>query len=67
MPVILAGGAESAWLERSQPPDCLRELLIGLSPSETALRPVGSAVNDARYDGPDCLEPPIPDGQVALF
>ena len=67
MPVILAGGAESAWLEHSQPPDRLRELLAGLSPSETSLRPVGSAVNDARYDGPECLEPPVPDGQVALF
>ncbi len=67
MPVILAGGAESAWLEHSRPPNRLRELLIGLSPSETVLRPVGSAVNDARYDGPVCLEPPIPDGQAALF
>ena len=67
MPVILAGGAESAWLERAQPPDRLRELLVGLSPPQTALRPVGSAVNDARYDGPECLEPPIPDGQTALF
>ena len=67
MPVILASGAESAWLEHSQPPDRLRELLMGLSPSETSLRPVGSAVNDARYDGPECLEPPVPDGQVALF
>jgi putative SOS response-associated peptidase YedK len=67
MPVILAAGAESAWLEHSQPPERLRELLVGLTPSETALRPVGSAVNDARYDGPECLEPPIPDGQAALF
>jgi len=67
MPVILAGGAESAWLEHSQPPARLHELLAGLSPSDTALRPVGSAVNDARYDGPECLEPPVPDGQVALF
>jgi putative SOS response-associated peptidase YedK len=67
MPVILAAGAESAWLEHSQPPERLRELLVGLTPSETALRPVSSAVNDARYDGPECLEPPIPDGQAALF
>jgi putative SOS response-associated peptidase YedK len=67
MPVILASGAESAWLEHSQPPARLHELLAGLSPSETSLRPVGSAVNDARYDGPECLEPPVPDGQVALF
>jgi putative SOS response-associated peptidase YedK len=67
MPVILASGAESAWLEHSQPPARLHELLAGLSPSETSLRPVGSAVNDARYDGPECLEPPVPDGQVTLF
>jgi putative SOS response-associated peptidase YedK len=67
MPVILAPGAESAWLEHSQPPDRLHGLLAGLTPSETALRPVGSAVNDARFDGPECLEPPIPDGQGALF
>ncbi len=67
MPVILAGGAESAWLEHAQPPDRLRELLVGLSPSDTALRPVSSAVNDARYDGPECLASPVEDGQVALF
>ena len=67
MPVILAGGAESAWLEHSQPPERLRELLVGLSPSDTALRPVSSAVNDARYDGPECLASPVEDGQVALF
>jgi len=67
MPVILAPGAESAWLDSSQPPDRLRELLAGLAPSETAVRPVGPAVNDARYDGPDCLAPPVPDRQVALF
>jgi len=67
MPVILAPGAESAWLEHSQTPDRLRELLGGLSPSETALRPVGSAVNDARYDGPECLADPVEDRQGALF
>ena len=67
MPVILAPGAESAWLDSSQPPDRLRELLTGLAPSETAVRPVGPAVNDARYDGPECLAPPVPDAQVALF
>ena len=67
MPVILAAGAESVWLEHSQTTDGLRELLARLGPSETALRPVGSAVNDARYDGPECLAPPVPDDQVALF
>ena len=32
MPVILAGGAESAWLEHSQPPARLRELLARPQP-----------------------------------
>jgi len=67
MPVILAPGTESAWLELSRPPDRLRELLTGLRPAETAVRPVGPAVNDARYDGPECLAAPVPDGQAALF
>ncbi len=67
MPVILERGAESAWLEHGQTPDRLHELLAGLTPSETALRPVGLAVNDARYDGPECLAPPVEDGQGALF
>ncbi len=67
MPVILAPGTESAWLEHDRPPDRLRELLAGLTSAETAVRPVGPAVNDARYDGPECLAPPVPDGQAALF
>jgi putative SOS response-associated peptidase YedK len=67
MPVILAPGAESAWLERSRPPERLRELLAGLSPEDTALRPVGPAVNDARYDGPECLAPALDERQTALF
>ena len=67
MPVILEPGAEAAWLEPSQPSGRLRELLGGLSPGETALRPVGPAVNDARYDGPECLAPGIDELQAALF
>jgi putative SOS response-associated peptidase YedK len=67
MPVILGPGAEAAWLERSQPPERLRELLVGLGPEHTALRPVGPAVNDARYDGPECLAPPLEERQTALF
>jgi len=67
MPVILAPGTESAWLEHCRPPDRLHDLLAGLNPADTAVRPVGPAVNDARYDGPECLAPPVPDGQAALF
>ncbi|MGI8412473.1 MAG: SOS response-associated peptidase [Solirubrobacteraceae bacterium] len=57
MPVILEPAAEAAWLDTSTPPARLREILAGLSPVQTALRSVGGAVNDARYDGPDCLAP----------
>jgi putative SOS response-associated peptidase YedK len=67
MPVILAPGAESAWLDASTPVERLPDLLAGLSPEQTALQEVGAAVNDARYDGPECLEPPLPSAQTALF
>jgi putative SOS response-associated peptidase YedK len=67
MPVILAPDAEMAWLERSDSAERLRRLLVGLDPARTALRPVGPAVNDARYDGPECLAPGIDERQPALF
>lgn len=67
MPVILQEEAEQLWLDPSTPPDLLRDLLSGLSSAQTALRPVGSAVNDARYDGPECLAPAQATGQAALF
>jgi putative SOS response-associated peptidase YedK len=56
MPVILAPDAEQAWLDPSTPAELLPDLLKGLTSAETSLRPVGLAVNDARYDGPDCLQ-----------
>jgi putative SOS response-associated peptidase YedK len=67
MPVILAPGAESAWLEPTDSPERLRRLLGGLDPARTALQPVGPAVNDARYDGPDCLAPAFDERPPALF
>jgi putative SOS response-associated peptidase YedK len=67
MPVILHRDAEAAWLDSSTPAEVLPDLLRGLGPEETALQQVGLAVNDARYDGPECLAPPLPDGQAALF
>jgi putative SOS response-associated peptidase YedK len=67
MPVILAPKAESAWLDTSTTPERLDQILTGLSPAQTALTPVGLAVNDARYDGPECLAPPVPSGQEPLF
>ena len=67
MPVILDRGAEPEWLDTSTPPDRLSEILAGLPASSTTLTAVGLAVNDARYDGPECLAPPAPNPLQALF
>jgi putative SOS response-associated peptidase YedK len=67
MPVILAPEAENAWLSTATAPDELDRILAGLPAGHTAVTPVGLAVNDARYDGPECLAPPVASGQEALF
>jgi putative SOS response-associated peptidase YedK len=67
MPVILEPEHEAAWLDASTARGDLKELAAGLPPSEVELRAVGTAVNDARYDGPDCLMPAVHPGQAALF
>ncbi len=67
MPVILPRGAETSWLDPQVTWDSLGDLLGGLPASETSLMPVGPAVNDARYDGPECLAPPVASAQTALF
>jgi putative SOS response-associated peptidase YedK len=67
MPVILSPNAETPWLDPATPVPRLRELLGGLSSAQTALRAVGPAVGDARYDGPECLAPEAPAAQGALF
>ena len=66
MPVMLPAGAEAAWLDPATPSPALRELLIPLAVADTAKRAVGPAVNDARYDGPDCLAP-APEAPATLF
>jgi putative SOS response-associated peptidase YedK len=67
MPVILPRDAESAWIDPGTPQPELFELLDGLSASQTAVRAVGPAVNDARYDGPECLADEVPEAQASLF
>ncbi|HTU28988.1 MAG TPA: SOS response-associated peptidase [Solirubrobacteraceae bacterium] len=67
MPVILDPAHEADWLDTSTPPGALEEILAGLATEHTALTEVGLAVNDARHDEPDCLEPPAPEPQTSLF
>jgi putative SOS response-associated peptidase YedK len=67
MPVILAAADEPTWLDTATPPGRLTELLGGLAARDTSLTEVGFAVNDARYDGPECLQAPAPSAQEALF
>ncbi len=64
MPVILQARDEEAWL-RDPGGTRLDSILRGLGAAETELTPVGPAVNDARYDGPECLAPALE--QPALF
>lgn len=60
MPVILAPEREGRWLDPSTTTEEALELLEPFD--ETDAIPVGPAVNDARYDGPECLAPaPPPD------
>lgn len=70
MPVILAEHDEAPWLDLATPRPRLLEMTRSLPAAETALRPVGAAVNDARYDGPECLaaaEDELSPSQAALF
>jgi putative SOS response-associated peptidase YedK len=67
MPVILAPEHETAWLDPITPPKLLHQLVEGIPAADIAIRPVSSAVNDARYDGPECLAPPPEGAQAALF
>jgi len=63
MPVILDERDEARWLDPEAAAAQLHALLAASGHSLTA-RPVSRAVNDARHDAPDCLDPPE---QAALF
>ncbi len=67
MPVILDPEGEREWLDTSTPAPRLSQILSGLPSSSTELSEVGFAVNDARYDGPECLAAPLVAHQEALF
>ena len=69
MPVILERDAEQAWLDPATPRELLLEMLAPLPAEQTSATAVGPAVNDARYDGPECLVPAgeAADSQASLF
>jgi putative SOS response-associated peptidase YedK len=67
MPVILDPADEEAWLDPGTPPARLHAMLHPLPNDETHARAVSKAVNDARYDGPECLAPAEPEPQGELF
>ena len=65
MPVILDPSHESLWTDPATPADELHALMREPAVADSlAYRPVSRAVNDARHDEPDCLDPPE---QAALF
>ncbi|MDO8210566.1 SOS response-associated peptidase [Conexibacter sp. CPCC 206217] len=66
MPVMLEAADEEVWLDPESTPERLRALLHPLPPAETHFRPVSRAVNNARYDGPDCLADPAPEDLKAF-
>jgi putative SOS response-associated peptidase YedK len=67
MPIILDPAREADWLDTATPRGALEEMLAGLPSAHTALQEVGLAINDARHDEPDCLDPPAGEPQTALF
>jgi len=67
MPVILSPAAYARWLDPSPGDAVALRLLLAPFPAEAmTARPVSTVVNDARFDGPACLEPeeepPLPLG-----
>jgi putative SOS response-associated peptidase YedK len=69
MPVMLPDrAAEEAWLDHALAPQAAVDLLVALPDDAVGVREVGTAVNDARHDEPDCLDPPRPVAeQASLF
>lgn len=66
MPVMLEPDEEQIWLDPERPQDELLRLLHPLPVDETSFRAVSRAVNNARYDGPECLADAEPEDLKAF-
>jgi putative SOS response-associated peptidase YedK len=65
MPVILNPCDYTRWLSpAAKPPEELLSLLRPLAGEELVSRPVNPWVNDARHEGPRCVEPVGPVGML---
>jgi putative SOS response-associated peptidase YedK len=64
MPVILPKEAYEKWLDpMEQEPDALRDLFASYPASQMEAFAVSRAVNSAKNDSPQCIEPASPVGQ----
>ena len=66
MPVILTKEHQDAWLSKETPVDALRSLLMPYPAEAMQATPVSTAVNSAKYDGPELLKPVPGDGEFRL-
>jgi putative SOS response-associated peptidase YedK len=58
MPLILPTGVYGRWLDPAlQDPEALRPLLAAYPAESMTASPVGSFVNNARNEGPECIAP----------
>jgi len=67
MPVILDPADEAGWLDQGASAAALWPVLRGIEPQALKLRAVGPAVNDAAFDGPECLLDAPEPAQGSLF
>jgi putative SOS response-associated peptidase YedK len=69
MPCVLAGPEEeAAWLSGELDAAALGELLLPLEAARVAAAPANPAVNRAGVEGPELLQPPVPEtSQLSLM
>lgn len=64
MPVILSPDARQVWLDPASDAGLLQSLLLPYPAEAMTCRQVNPALNNARNEGPECLERPV---QAAMF